>query len=145
VLGGADVGAGNLRIGSGLQSVAAATVFRLPGRHTRAAPTAAGRAGLTARHDKGVLPVALDAAQKKTILDTYGVHEGDTGSPEAQVALLTKRIADLTEHLKQHKHDHHSRRGLLLLVGRRRRLLKYLASVDVARYRSLIERLGLRR
>ena len=71
--------------------------------------------------------MALDAAQKKTILDTYGVHEGDTGSPEAQVALLTKRIADLTEHLKQHKHDHHSRRGLLLLVGRRRRLLKYLA------------------
>jgi small subunit ribosomal protein S15 len=89
--------------------------------------------------------VALDAAQKKTILDTYGVHEGDTGSPEAQVALLTKRISDLTEHLKMHKHDHHSRRGLLLLVGRRRRLLKYLASVDVARYRSLIERLGLRR
>ncbi len=89
--------------------------------------------------------MALDAAQKKTILDTYGVHEGDTGSPEAQVALLTKRIADLTEHLKQHKHDHHSRRGLLLLVGRRRRLLKYLASVEVARYRSLIERLGLRR
>ena len=84
--------------------------------------------------------MALDAAQKKTILDTYGVHEGDTGSPEAQVALLTKRIADLTEHLKQHKHDHHSRRGLLLLVGRRRRLLKYLASVDVARYRSPEER-----
>jgi small subunit ribosomal protein S15 len=125
--------------------VAAATAFRLPGRQTRAAPTAVGRAGLTARHDKGVPSVALDAAQKKTILDTYGVHEGDTGSPEAQVALLTKRIADLTEHLKQHKHDHHSRRGLLLLVGRRRRLLKYLASVDVARYRSLIERLGLRR
>ena len=67
--------------------------------------------------------MALDAAQKKTILDSYGVHEGDTGSPEAQVALLTRRIADLTEHLKQHKHDHHSRRGLLLLVGRRRRLL----------------------
>ena len=58
--------------------------------------------------------MALDAAQKKTILDTYGVHEGDTGSPEAQVALLTKRIADLTEHLKQHKHDHHSRRGQVL-------------------------------
>ena len=58
--------------------------------------------------------MALDAAQKKAILDTYGVHEGDTGSPEAQVALLTKRISDLTEHLKQHKHDHHSRRGLLL-------------------------------
>ena len=68
-----------------------------------------------------------------------------TGSPEAQVAMLTKRITDLTEHLKEHKHDHHSRRGLLLLVGRRRRLLKYVAKVDIARYRSLIERLGLRR
>ena len=89
--------------------------------------------------------VALTAEQKKEILGQYGLHETDTGSPEAQVALLTKRIADLTEHLKQHKHDHHSRRGLLLLVGRRRRLLKYVADVDVARYRSLIERLGLRR
>jgi small subunit ribosomal protein S15 len=118
---------------------------RLPApRPSPSAAQSAGGAGLTARHYEGD-PVALDAAQKKTILDTYGVHEGDTGSPEAQVALLTKRIADLTEHLKQHKHDHHSRRGLLLLVGRRRRLLKYLASVDVARYRSLIERLGLRR
>ncbi|MCF7550073.1 30S ribosomal protein S15 [Pseudonocardia sp. WMMC193] len=89
--------------------------------------------------------MALDAAAKKTILDEYGTHSGDTGSPEAQVALLTKRISDLTEHLKQHKHDHHSRRGLLLMVGRRRRLLKYLASVDINRYRSLIEKLGLRR
>ena len=78
--------------------------------------------------------MALDAAQKKTILTEYGTHEGDTGSPEAQIALLTRRIADLTEHLKLHKHDHHSRRGLLLLVGRRRRLLKYLRQVDVARY-----------
>lgn len=89
--------------------------------------------------------VALTVEQKKEILGNYGLHETDTGSPEAQVALLTKRIVDLTEHLKTHKHDHHSRRGLLLLVGRRRRLLKYLAQVDVARYRSLIERLGLRR
>ena len=89
--------------------------------------------------------MALDAAQKKTILTEYGTHEGDTGSPEAQIALLTKRISDLTEHLKMHKHDHHSRRGLLLLVGRRRRLLKYLREVNVARYRSLIERLGIRR
>ena len=89
--------------------------------------------------------MALDAAQKKTILDTYGVHEGDTGSPEAQVALLTKRIADLTEHLKQHKHDHHSRRGLLLLVGQRRRLLNYLMKTEIERYRSIVERLGLRR
>ncbi len=89
--------------------------------------------------------MSLTADQKKTILAEYGLHESDTGSPEAQVAMLTKRIEDLTEHLKMHKHDHHSRRGLLLLVGRRRRLLKYVAKVDVARYRSLIERLGLRR
>ncbi|ACY21412.1 ribosomal protein S15 [Gordonia bronchialis DSM 43247] len=89
--------------------------------------------------------MALTAAEKKEILTEYGLHETDTGSPEAQVALLTKRITDLTEHLKQHKHDHHSRRGLLLLVGRRRRLLKYVAKVDINRYRSLIERLGLRR
>jgi small subunit ribosomal protein S15 len=89
--------------------------------------------------------VALTAEQKKEILGSYGLHETDTGSPEAQVALLTRRIADLTEHLKVHKHDHHSRRGSLLLVGRRRRLLKYVAQVDVERYRSLIDRLGLRR
>lgn len=89
--------------------------------------------------------MALTAEQKKSILSEYGLHYTDTGSPEAQVALLTKRIIDLTEHLKVHKHDHHSRRGLLLLVGRRRRLLKYVAQVDVQRYRTLIERLGLRR
>ncbi|GLZ55742.1 30S ribosomal protein S15 [Actinomycetospora sp. NBRC 106378] len=89
--------------------------------------------------------MALTTEQKKSILSEYGVHTTDTGSPEAQVALLTKRITQLTEHLKMHKHDHHSRRGLLLLVGRRRRLLKYVASVDISRYRSLIERLGLRR
>jgi small subunit ribosomal protein S15 len=89
--------------------------------------------------------VALSTEDKKSILTEYGLHESDTGSPEAQVAMLTKRIRDLTEHLKLHKHDHHSRHGLLLLVGRRRRLLKYVAKVDIARYRSLIERLGLRR
>ena len=89
--------------------------------------------------------MALDPAVKQQIIKEYATHEGDTGSPEVQIALLTQRIKDLTEHFKTHKHDHHSRRGLLLLVGRRRRLLKYLASVDVARYRSLIERLGLRR
>ena len=89
--------------------------------------------------------MSLSTEDKKTILNEYGLHESDTGSPEAQVAMLTKRIRDLTEHLKEHKHDHHSRRGLLLLVGRRRRLLKYVAKVDIGRYRSLIERLGLRR
>ena len=89
--------------------------------------------------------MALSTDEKKTILTEYGVHDSDTGSPEAQIALLTKRIKDLTEHLKMHKHDHHSRRGLLLLVGRRRRLLNYVAKVDVERYRALIQRLGLRR
>jgi len=89
--------------------------------------------------------VALDQAQKKTVMTEYATVEGDTGSPEVQVAMLSKRIADLTEHLKMHKHDHHTRRGLLGMVGRRRRLLKYLEKTDIARYRSLIERLGLRR
>lgn len=89
--------------------------------------------------------VALTAEDKKNIINEYATHEGDTGSPEVQVALLSKRIADLTEHLKEHKHDHHSRRGLLLMVGDRRRLLDYLKRVDINRYRSLIERLGLRR
>ncbi|MEO7126678.1 MAG: 30S ribosomal protein S15 [Nakamurella sp.] len=89
--------------------------------------------------------MALDTSEKKTILAEYGLHDTDTGSPEAQVALLSRRIADLTEHLKEHKHDHHTRRGLMGLVGRRRRLLRHLQQVDIARYRSLIERLGLRR
>lgn len=87
----------------------------------------------------------LASEKKQQIMTEYATVENDTGSPEVQVAMLTRRIADLTEHLRMHKHDHHSRRGLLLLVGRRRRLLKYLAKTDIARYRSLIERLGLRR
>jgi small subunit ribosomal protein S15 len=89
--------------------------------------------------------VALTTDENKAILSEYGLHDADTGSPEAQVALLTKRIVGLTEHLKEHKHDHHSRRGLLLLVGRRRRLLDYVKKVDITRYRTLIQRLGLRR
>ncbi len=89
--------------------------------------------------------MALSAEQKKNILGEFGLHETDTGSTEAQVALLTSRINNLTEHLKFHKHDHHSRRGLLLLVGRRRGLLKYLADNNIDRYRDLIARLGLRR
>ena len=89
--------------------------------------------------------MALDTATKQEIVKEYGTHEGDTGSPEVQVALLTRRITDLTEHFKDHKHDHHSRRGLLLLVGQRRRMLKYLQRVEIARYRELIKRLGLRR
>jgi small subunit ribosomal protein S15 len=89
--------------------------------------------------------MALEAELKTKIMQDYATHEGDTGSPEVQVAVLTKRIADLTEHLKTHKHDHHSRRGLLIMNGRRRRLLNYLRSNDIQRYRALIERLGLRR
>jgi len=86
-----------------------------------------------------------DTETKKKIIAEYGLSETDTGSPEVQVALLSHRISHLTEHLKEHKHDHHSRRGLLLMVGQRRRLLNYLADKDIERYRSLIERLGLRR
>ena len=89
--------------------------------------------------------MALTAEEKQEIIAKYATHEGDTGSPEVQVALLSKRIADLTEHLKDHKHDHHSRRGMQLMIGDRRRLLDYLKRVDINRYRSLIERLGLRR
>nr|NLD41514.1 30S ribosomal protein S15 [Actinomycetales bacterium] len=89
--------------------------------------------------------MALAKEIKDQIIAEYATHEGDTGSPEVQIALLSRRIKDLTEHFKTHKHDHHSRRGLMLLVGQRRRLLGYLQDVDIARYRSLIERLGLRR
>ena len=89
--------------------------------------------------------MALTAEEKQEIIAKYATHEGDTGSPEVQVALLSKRIADLTEHLKEHKHDHHSRRGMQLMIGDRRRLLDYLKRVDINHYRSLIERLGLRR
>jgi small subunit ribosomal protein S15 len=93
----------------------------------------------------GELRVALDNAVKQQIINDYATGDGDTGSPEVQVALLTRRISDLTEHMKAHKHDFHTQRGLLQLVGRRRRLLRYLEQKDVQRYRALIERLGLRR
>ena len=82
---------------------------------------------------------------KQAIIDQYKTHEGDTGSPEVQIALLTRRINDLTEHLKIHKKDHHSRRGLLMMVGQRRSLLGYLKKVDIERYRSIIARLGIRK
>jgi small subunit ribosomal protein S15 len=88
------------------------------------------------------VPLAADVKQQ--IMAEYATVESDTGSPEVQVAMLTQRIKDLTEHLKYHKHDHHTRRGLLALVGRRRRLLKYLERTDIERYRSLIQRLGIR-
>ena len=82
---------------------------------------------------------------KAQIMQEYATHDGDTGSPEVQVAVLTTRIRHLTEHMREHKHDFHSRRGLLQMVGQRRRLLKYLQKKDVERYRTLIGRLGLRR
>ena len=89
--------------------------------------------------------MALDTATKQAIMSEYATVDSDTGSPEVQVAMLTRRISDLTAHLREHKHDHHTRRGLLLLVGRRKRLLKYLEKTDINRYRALIARLGLRR
>lgn len=89
--------------------------------------------------------MSLHREEKDQIIRQYQTHQTDTGSPEVQVALLTERINQLTEHLKAHAHDHHSRRGLLKLVGRRRRLLAYLRRKDVERYRTVISRLGLRR
>ena len=83
--------------------------------------------------------------EKKSIIEAYAMHEGDTGSPEVQIALLTKRINDLTDHLKTHKKDHHSRRGLLKMVGQRRNLLGYLKKSNIDRYRAIIEKLGLRK
>jgi small subunit ribosomal protein S15 len=89
--------------------------------------------------------VALDAAVKQSIIKDLATSEAYTGSPEVQVADLTQRIKDLTEHMKEHKHDYHTQRGLLAMVGRRKRMLTYLKNTDIARYRALIERLGLRR
>lgn len=89
--------------------------------------------------------MVLRAEDKKELIDKYKLHEKDTGSPEVQIGLLTHRISYLTEHLKVHKKDHHSRRGLLMLVGRRRRLLNYVKNSNVQRYRTIIENLGLRR
>ncbi|HHY34320.1 MAG TPA: 30S ribosomal protein S15 [Firmicutes bacterium] len=88
--------------------------------------------------------MALASDKKQAIITQYRIHEKDTGSPEVQIALLTKRIDDLTEHLKVHKKDHHSRRGLLKMVGKRRALLNYLAREEPERYRAIVEKLGLR-
>lgn len=89
--------------------------------------------------------LALLKDRKTDIIGEYKTHEGDTGSPEVQIALLTARINQLTEHLKEHKKDHHSRRGLLMMVGQRRRLLNYLTNKDIQRYRAVVSKLGLRR
>lgn len=89
--------------------------------------------------------MTITAEKKTSIIDEYKTAEGDTGSPEVQVAILTERIQNLTEHLREHKHDYHTRRGLVMLVGKRNRLLRYLQNKDNDRYRSLIKRLGLRK
>jgi small subunit ribosomal protein S15 len=113
-----------------------ARVFTLPLAAHPSRPAEEGRT-------KPSMP--LIKAEKTDIIESYKTHEGDTGSPEVQIAILTTRISQLTEHLREHKHDHHSRRGLFKLVGKRRRLLVYLQGKDVARYRMMVERLGLRR
>ena len=89
--------------------------------------------------------MVMTAEQKKGVIDSHAKHEGDTGSPEVQIALLTARIQDLTDHFKEHKKDFHSRQGLLKLVGRRRNLLNYLKKTDIPRYRAIIDKLGLRK
>lgn len=89
--------------------------------------------------------MGLHPDEKKEIIEKFAIHEGDTGSPEVQIAILTTRINQLQDHFKEHKHDHHSKRGLLKMVGRRRRLLKYLRKKDIERYRVLIKALGLRK
>lgn len=89
--------------------------------------------------------MALTKDTKQAIIEQYAIHEGDTGSPEVQIAILTSRINSLTEHLKVNKKDHHSRRGLLKMVGHRRNLLNYLQKVDIERYRAIIEKLGIRK
>jgi len=94
---------------------------------------------------KGGKKVALKIEAKKAVMAEFKLHDSDTGSPEVQVALLTEKIRFITEHLKVHKKDHHSRRGLLKMIGQRRRLLKYLTEKDIARYRKLIKALGLRK
>lgn len=87
----------------------------------------------------------MDKNRKQELIKTYAIHEGDTGSPEVQIAILTERINHLTGHLKTHHKDHHSRRGLLMMVGRRRALLDYLIQIDIERYRSIIEKLKIRK
>ena len=110
----------------------------------------AGQAGQTTInktlfHQGGKKTVVMTPDEKKNVIDEFKTHENDTGSPEVQIALLTKRIKYLTEHFKTHTKDHHSRRGLLKLVGQRRRLLNYLKKKEISRYRTVIEALGIRK
>jgi small subunit ribosomal protein S15 len=106
-------------------------------------PTYAGLQAIIMK--KEVYRMAITQERKKQLIEEFKIHENDTGSPEVQIAILTENIQNLTEHLRDHKKDHHSRRGLLKMVGQRRRLLAYLKKKDVQRYSALIERLGLRR
>ena len=108
-------------------------------------PPSDGFLGRGIRETGGAQPLSLTADEKRSIIEKYQIHEGDTGSPEVQVAILTERINYLTEHLKTHKRDNHSRRCLLKMVGKRRALLDYLRDSDIERYRALIEELGLRK
>jgi len=103
------------------------------------------RSGLPGIFEEEVTTMALTQERKQEIINEFKLHESDTGSPEVQIAILTEKIKNLTEHLKVHKKDHHSRRGLLKMVGQRRRLLNYLREKDYMRYRQVIEKLGLRR
>jgi small subunit ribosomal protein S15 len=115
----------------------------VPGRRVAGTRgTAIGGEGSPPEEDVG-MPVSAD--RKKTLVEGHRLHESDTGSPEVQIALLTDRVNSLTEHFKSHVKDHHSRRGLLRLIGQRRGLLEYLRNKDTARYRHIIEKLGLRR
>lgn len=131
---------------SGTASRGGAAAAR-PGEGRRAgAQGATGRLASTqAEQDRTSIATTITAERRQEIVREYRTHEGDTGSPEVQVALLTERIRRLTDHLREHAHDFDTRRGLLKLVGRRRRQLRYLSTKDVERYRTLIARLGLRR
>jgi len=100
---------------------------------------------MEAGHDKERVPVSLNKERKTALIETHKTHEGDTGSPEVQIALLSERIDYLTEHFKTHAKDHHSRQGLLKIVGKRRRLLDYLKSTDPQRYQGIIRKLGIRK
>ncbi len=95
-------------------------------------------------YKEGLSALALKIEIKKNVIEDNRVHDTDTGSPEVQVALLSSRITQMTEHLKIHKHDHHSRRGLMMMVGRRRRILDYVRQKDIERYRALVSKLGIR-
>src|SRR5918998_3326832 len=135
---------------SGCQSVRQARLYQaappaiLPDMSS-AVTRACSRCRSPAEEGRTKPSMPLIKAEKTDIIESYKTHEGDTGSPEVQIAIMTTRISQLTEHLREHKHDHHSRRGLFKLVGKRRRLLVYLQGKDVARYRAVVERLGLRR